>query len=223
MKKTKISSLSFGILIAVVVQSNGNNYHFIFKLKARNSQFSIFTGAGNGCAWSGCQHFAFTTCLTEATGVQGRVNRIKHKGCEIIGRKDYCCDEDCGYQACGVTCEHVGMADFSHDVSSLHCDNKFGVKSTKMQHFCCGKRSARPNNGFGDLSDNVEGDGSGFRTSSNNGGFRSSQSNDSSTQDSTNNVGGEGSGFRTSSNNNGGFRGSASTDPNNRGTLGFRN
>lgn len=139
---------------------------------------------------------------------------MKHKGCQIIGRKDYCCDEDCAYQACGVTCVDLGMDDFSHEVSSLHCDNKFGVQPTKKKYFCCGRRSDRPDNGFGKL--NTE--GSGFRTGSSNGGFRNSQSNDRNNQSSTDNIVGGGSGFRTGSNN-GGFRGSVSSDSSNQGST----
>lgn len=169
------------------------------------------TGNGNGCEWSGCREFATTPCKTGVTGGSGRHNLYRTKSCGFFGRKDFCCDDDCGYVECGTV---TFGTKYTNEVARMQC----GVASQQsFKEFVCGTNgvlplgvsvSGRRVNGFRDNS----GDGSTFRASdnsgeinndgfrmSNGGGFRtgSETSNDATGTNNGGNFRSSGNGFRT--------------------------
>lgn len=168
----------------------------------------ISPGVGNGCEWSGCKEFAGSPCRTGVTGGSGRHNHYRSASCGFVGRKDFCCDDDCGYMECGVV--SLGVR-YTNEVQRMQC----GVASQQQwKEFVCGKNGEIPygiakNRNTarrGGFSDN--GEGSGFRSSDNssevrNGGFRSDGRGSSIGEGFRSNNGGGGFG---SGNGDGGFR-----------------
>jgi len=93
---------------------------------------------GMGCEWSGCYHGSQAVCSTPNTGGSNRNTFITHKKCELIGRKDFCCDRNCKYQECGKTCKNLNMRQYSErgDVTcTIYIPNLGNVQS--VQQFCC--------------------------------------------------------------------------------------
>lgn len=96
------------------------------------------TAPGPGCAWTGCYHFSGAVCSTAATGGSNRPTYITHKKCEIIGRKDFCCDVNCKYQECGKTCNQLKMKIYPEmgDVACTLNIPEFGAVQSVAQ-YCC--------------------------------------------------------------------------------------
>ncbi|KAJ6642131.1 hypothetical protein Bhyg_07077 [Pseudolycoriella hygida] len=135
--------LSVGIIVAIIAESNG---------------------LGNGCEWSGCQEFAGAPCRTGVTGGSGRRNHIKSKSCGFLGRKDFCCDDDCGYLECGT----INIANkYTNEVPRIPC----GVPSTTQfwKEFVCGSNGVVP---YGLSKDGNARSNNGFRSQSESSGFR---------------------------------------------------
>lgn len=126
----------------VIIMATGSNGETFNRFSRCSNIFigifkTSFKGGQNGCAWSGCQIFPFSVCSTGLTGESGRPIQQRAKLCQGFGQKGFCCDEECGYQECGKSCEDLGMKRY-WEMDPIPCEFPFHTFSiASVKYFCC--------------------------------------------------------------------------------------